>query len=97
MTQSASLSTVKTSKDLVPEKGDTVKTTICDMTLSRAQLISAQKADPTLVSLFEAVSPDQEIDAVPQGYFLRDGVLMRKWRPHDVPDGWKVISQSDSI
>ncbi|KAG5830190.1 hypothetical protein ANANG_G00307450, partial [Anguilla anguilla] len=89
--QSVFLPTVKTSEDLVPEKGDTVKTTICDMPLSRAQLISAQKADPTLVSLFESVSPDQEIDAVPQGYFLRDGVLMRTWRPHDVPDEWKEM------
>ena len=61
----------------------------------REMLIEQQKADPDLVELREkALTPD-EATLVPICYFVKSGVLMRKFRPPEVPaeDEWKVIYQ----
>ena len=38
---------------------------------------------------------DEDIEQWPLGYFSRDGVLMRKWRPLTAPaqDEWRVLNQ----
>ena len=55
-----------------------------DVSLSKSQLISEQENDPELASLFKLVLPPIELDKVPVGYYVRNGVLMRKWMPPNV-------------
>ena len=62
--------------------------------LSRDQLLQ-QKNDSSLSSLFVGAVSEKDIESVPQGYFFRDGVLMRKGRPLTmlkmvvVPSPWR--------
>ena len=61
----------------------------------REALMKAQKADPEVRDLVgQAVTP-QEVETVPVCYFLKSGILMRKYRPPEVPadDEWKVVYQ----
>lgn len=64
-------------------------------TLSRSQLVEEQHSDPEIASLFQRVMPENEIANVPVGYYERNGILMRKWRPPDVQadDEWSVSHQ----
>ena len=61
-----------------------------DVSLSKSKLISEQENDPELAPLFELVLPPVELDKVPVGYYVRNGVLMR---PPNVPasEEWSVI------
>ena len=52
-----------------------------DISLSKPKLISEQENDPELAPLFKLVLPPVDLDKVPVGYYVRNGVLMRKWRP----------------
>ena len=61
--------------------------------VSREKLIESQVEDKTLVSLFESACPSDHLVSQPPGYFFREGVLMRKWRPPKVPDDWQAVSQ----
>ncbi|KAL2103146.1 hypothetical protein ACEWY4_000014 [Coilia grayii] len=65
------------------------------LSLSRERLIQEQKSDPSLKPLFSEVLSDEDIENSPQGYFIRDGVLMRKWRPltASAQDEWRVLFQ----
>ena len=63
------------------------------MRLSREKLINAQKVDVTLASLFQLASLDVDLDKEPQCFFFRDGILMRKWRPYNVPDQCNSLEQ----
>lgn len=45
-------------------------------TLSRADLMDAQKDDLGLKPLFAAILPPEDVAS---GYFIDDGVLLRKW------------------
>ena len=64
-------------------------------TLSRSQLIKEQYSDPEISTLFQRALPDSEISHVPVCYYIKNGILMRKWRPPDVPadDEWTVNHQ----
>ena len=54
-------------------------------TLSKSQLIQEQQTDPEISKLiFRALSED-EISHVPMCYYIKNGILMTKWRPFDVP------------
>ena len=66
-----------------------------DVLLSKSKLISEQKNDPELASLFKLVLTPVERDKVPTGYYVRNGVLMQKWRPPNVPASaeWSVLHQ----
>ena len=66
-----------------------------DMSLSKSKLISETENDPELASLFKLVLPPLELDKVSVGYYIRNGVLMQKRRPPNVPasEGWSVIHQ----
>lgn len=46
---------------------------------SHARLVSKQKADPTLCSLFQETVSEDDINEEACGYFLSDGLLKRKW------------------
>ena len=66
-----------------------------DFSLSRKQLIKAQGDDPEISELKEKALSDDDIAKVPVGYYLKDGVLMRKFRPSDVAadEEWAVVNQ----
>ena len=56
-------------------------------------MISEHENDPKLAPLFKLVLPPVELDNVPVGYYVRNGVLMQKWRPPNVPasEEWSVV------
>ena len=62
---------------------------------SRSQLVQDQHNDPDISCLFEKVLPENEISCAQVGFYVRNGVLMRKWRPPDVAvdDDWAVNHQ----
>jgi len=66
-----------------------------DLSFSRNSLIREQQRDPEIAALSAEALSMAEIESVPVGYFVRDGVLMRKWRPPQVPasEEWSVITQ----
>ena len=75
------------------EKQDTIDG--LDVSLSKSKLISEQESDPELAPLFKLVLPPVELDKVPVGYYVRNGVLIRKRRPPNVPasEDWSVVHQ----
>ena len=64
-------------------------------TLSKSQLIQEQQTDPEISKLIFRALPEDEISQVPMCYYIKNGILMRKWRPYDVPadDKWAVYYQ----
>ena len=64
-------------------------------TLSKSQLIQEQQTDPEISKLIFRALPENEISEVPMCYYIKNGILMRKWRPYDVPadDEWAVYHQ----
>ena len=66
-----------------------------DSPLSRAKLIEEQEKDPDLAPLFQLTLPKEELDKVATGYYVNNGILMRKWRPPKVPSNeeWSVLEQ----
>ena len=58
-------------------------------------MISEQENEPELAPLFKLILPPVELDKVPVGYYVRNGVLMRNWRPPNVPasEEWSVVHQ----
>ena len=62
---------------------------------SREQLMCEQKNDPSLSTLLAEAVSEKDIESVPQGYFIREGVLLRKWRPlvASAADEWRVLNQ----
>ena len=64
-------------------------------TLSKSQLIQEQQTDPEISKLIFRALPKDEISQVPMCYYIKNGILMRKWRPFDVPadDEWAVYHQ----
>ena len=63
--------------------------------LSKSQLLKEQENDPELNSLFQMATADSEIDQVPTCYYLKNGILMRKYRPPEISadDEWQVKHQ----
>ena len=63
--------------------------------LSKSQLIQEQQTDPEISKLIFRDLPEDEISQVPMCYYIKNGILMRKWRPFDVPadDEWSVYHQ----
>ena len=64
-------------------------------TLSKSQLIQEQQTDPEISKLIFRALPEDEISQVPMCYYIKNGILMRKWQPFDVPvdDEWAVYHQ----
>ena len=52
-------------------------------TLSKSQLIQEQQTDPEISKLIFMALPEDEISQVPMCYYIKNGILMRKWRPFD--------------
>ena len=52
--------------------------------VSRSQLCKEQHSDPEISPLFENASDEKEVSQVPVCYYVKNGILMRKWCPPDV-------------
>ena len=87
--------------DLYKDPGLKHPTDLCsymdkkDMALSKSNLIVEQEKDPELSPLFGLSMSEDDIKNVPVGYFVKNGVLMRKWRPPSVPasEEWSIVYQ----
>ena len=65
------------------------------LSLNKSELLKEQQTDPQLSSLNERAVSEEEALTVPVCYYKKAGVLMRKWRPADVPadEVWKEVHQ----
>ena len=63
--------------------------------LSRAALIEEQKTDPEVRRLRQTAVSEIEASDVPEGFYIKEDVLMRKWRNPRSPasDDWSVVHQ----
>ena len=52
--------------------------------LSRSQLCKEQHSDPEISPLFDRALDENEMSQVPVCYYVKNDILMRKWRPPDV-------------
>ena len=64
-------------------------------TLSKSQLIQEQQTDAEISKLIFRALPEDEISQVPMCSYIKNGILIRKLRPFDVPadDEWAVYHQ----
>jgi hypothetical protein len=89
----------KTSINSLPSKQTDFQTSSsnepdCDK-MSRSQLIQEQHNDPTISEFFDKALSEDEASSMPVCYYLKNGVLIRKWRPSDVSadEEWTVKHQ----
>ncbi|XP_013419899.1 uncharacterized protein LOC106180458 [Lingula anatina] len=63
--------------------------------LSREQLLLEQSKDPDIVRLTKRALPMEETAKVGECFYLKDNILMRKWRPPDASadEVWCIIHQ----
>ena len=68
---------------------------VSKLTFTRQELLQEQSDDTEIQQLCHYALDEHKVDTVPIGYFMKDGVLMRKWRPPTVPASheWSVIYQ----
>ncbi|XP_047485268.1 uncharacterized protein LOC125036565 [Penaeus chinensis] len=68
---------------------------LSDEPLTCKKIIEAQKSDHTLNHLFRLVLSDEELVKEQTGYYVKNGILMRKYRPSDEPawNTWSVLYQ----
>ena len=66
-----------------------------DTFLNKEDVILEQGRDPELISISKKALSEQDSCKVPVCYFMKNGLLMRKWRPSDVPadHDWEVVHQ----
>ena len=57
---------------------------------SKSSLIREQQNDPEISALYQKSSDEMDAAGGPVCYFIKNGVLMKKWRPPDVSadDEW---------
>ena len=62
---------------------------------SKSSLVEAQQADSELKGLFQTACSEAEAEKVAECYYVKDGMLMRKWRPPLRPadEDWTVVHQ----
>lgn len=68
----------------VAQESCEVKDAPIPLHLSRKHLVSEQKQDPTLSSLFDIAVSEEEIAEMASGYFHKVGVILRKWMTNGV-------------
>ena len=66
-----------------------------DDMFSQSSLITAQREDASIKGLLDKALSDDEASKVPECYFMKSGVLMRKWRPTQRPanETWAIVYQ----
>ena len=77
-------------KHIVQTANDAVKTN-----LAREQLIKEQHKDPEIKSFAEKAIKFEDIKDKAECFNLKDGLLMRKWRPPEagLDEDWRVVHQ----
>lgn len=63
--------------------------------ISREKLLAEQHRVPDIIQLSKRALPPEEVIKVGECFYLKDGILMQKWRPPDAsPDEvWRVVYQ----
>ena len=91
---SPSQSDIQTDFDIQRSNTD-LSPSISNDQLSRSQLCKEQHSDPEISSLFDRALDENEMSQVPVCYYVKNDILMRKWRPPDVSadDEWTVNHQ----
>ena len=66
-----------------------------DLPNHKSQLMDDQRKDPELSSLFERTVDEKDVPSEQVCFYLKNGILMRKWRPPDasIDDEWLVKHQ----
>ena len=66
-----------------------------DFSISRGQLVREQESDEEVTKLAKYAINETEASQEGQCFYWKSGVLMRKWRPRDVPadEEWTVVHQ----
>ena len=61
----------------------------------KVKVCKEQHSDPEISPLFERALEENDISQIPVCYYVKNGILMRKWRPPDVSaeDEWTVNHQ----
>ena len=62
---------------------DEIKVPSEQNTISQQQLLVEQKKDPEIVHLAKRAIPYDETHNEAECFYIKDGILMRKWRPTD--------------
>ena len=62
----------------------------------RDKLIEEQMKDPEVARLAQEAADNDELEVAGEGSFKQSGVLMRKWRPRDVPATDTCVSNSST-
>ncbi|XP_076851553.1 uncharacterized protein LOC143502752 [Brachyhypopomus gauderio] len=75
------------------ELGSQVEESSVPPPVTRTALIRAQRADPSLVPFFNAVTENPLSLDTRVTYFYTDGVLMRKWSPANASGVWDDVHQ----
>ena len=66
---------------------------VIPLSVTRSDLINAQRDDPTLEELRDQIVPVEQLGDVAHGYFLQEDVLMRTWVSPDSCFLGEAISQ----
>ena len=88
-----------TSKDTSPTKTEKsalpAMVEFGNLSIFRRQLISDQEDDSEVAQLAQFAVSEEEASHQGQCFYWKSGVLMRKWRPRDVPadEEWHVVHQ----
>ena len=91
---SPSQSDIKTDFDTSRSNTDLLPSVSNDQ-LSRSQLRKEQHSDSEISPLFDRSVGENEMSHAPVCYYVKNDILMRKWRPPDVSadDEWTVNHQ----
>ena len=65
------------------------------LSMTREQLIKEQETNKEPSSLMEEAVDEDEATRQGNCFYIKSGVLIKKWRPPDVPasDDWQVVQQ----
>ena len=88
---SPSQSDIQTDFD-IPRSNTDLSPSISNDQLSRSQLCTEQHSDPEISPLFDRALDENEMSQVPDCYYVKNDISMRKWLPPDVSadDEWTV-------
>ena len=65
------------------------------LSCNKANIIIDQQSDKTLKQCYNDLVPFEELDDLGICYYLKDGLLMRKYRPSEArrEEAWRIINQ----
>jgi len=95
--QKASTNNVNNQSSLATGVANSLADHLADkyLSLTQEQLIKEQEADAELCSLIEEAIDEEEAARYGNCFYIKSGVLTRKWRPPDAPasDKWRATHQ----